>query len=159
MVVELPAMGSISTTLACLSCPLSIFYKEFVVNLVCIPLAGLDVVLGMNWLRDNYVHINCFNKSLRFSSMEEEEAGLVTAKQLKKLVSEEAQVFTLLALMSVENQNKINELEIVRDFAEVFPDEIPEVPPEREVEFGIELVPGTRPVSMAPYRMLQSCRN
>ena len=156
MVVELPAMGSISTTLACLSCPLSIFDKEFLVNLVCIPLAGLDVVLGMNWLRDNYVHINCFKKSLRFSSLEEEEAGLVTAKQLKKLVSEEAQVFTLLALMSVENQNKINELEIVRDFAEVFPDEIPEVPPEREVEFGIELVPGTRPVSMAPYRMSAS---
>ena len=88
--------------------------------------------------------------------MEEEEAGLVTAKQLKKLVSEEAQVFTLLALMSVENQNKINELQVVRDFAEVFPDEIPEVPPEREVEFGIELVPGTRPVSMAPYRMSAS---
>ena len=70
-------------------------------NLACIPLAGLDVVLGMNWLRDNYVHINCFKKSLRFSSLEEEGAGLVTAKQLKKLVSEEAQVFTLLALMLV----------------------------------------------------------
>lgn len=125
-------------------------------NLVCIPLAGLDVVLGMNWLRDNYVHINCFKKSLRFSSLEEEEAGLVTTKQLKKLLAEEAQVFTLLALMSVENQKKIEELQVVRDFAEVFPDEIPEVPPEREVEFAIELVPGTRPVSMASYRMSAS---
>ena len=65
-------------------------------------------------------------------------------------------MFTLLALLLVENQNKINELEIVRDFVEVFPDEIPEVPPEREVEFGIKLVPGIRPVSMAPYRMSAS---
>lgn len=53
MAVELPAMGSISTTLACSNCPLSMFDRGFVVNLVCIPLAGLDVVLGMNWLKDN----------------------------------------------------------------------------------------------------------
>ena len=65
-------------------------------------------------------------------------------------------MFTLLALLSVENQNKIEELQVVRDFAEVFPDEISEVPPEREVEFTIDLVPSTRPVSMAPYRMSAS---
>jgi len=42
------------------------------------------------------------------------------------------------------------------EFPEVFPDEIPDVPPEREVEFSIDLVPGTKPVSMAPYRMSAS---
>ena len=45
---------------------------------------------------------------------------------------------------------------MVREFPEVFPDEIPDVLPEREVEFAIDLVPGTRPVSMAPYRMSAS---
>lgn len=43
----------------------------------------------------------------------------------------------------------IDELQVVRDF----PDGISDVPLEREVEFSIDLAPGTRPVSMAPYRM------
>ena len=38
-------------------------------------------------------------------------------------------------------------------FPEVFPDDINDLPPEREVEFNIDLIPGTRPVSMTPYRM------
>ena len=44
----------------------------------------------------------------------------------------------------------------MREFPEMFPDEIPGVLPEREVELAIDLVPGTRPVSMAPYRMSAS---
>ena len=38
-------------------------------------------------------------------------------------------------------------------FADVFPDELPGLPPQREVEFTIELVPGAEPISKAPYRM------
>nr|GFC73898.1 putative reverse transcriptase domain, aspartic peptidase domain protein [Tanacetum cinerariifolium] len=38
-------------------------------------------------------------------------------------------------------------------FSYVFPEELPGIPPEREVEFGIELIPGTQPISKAPYRM------
>ena len=58
--------------------------------------------------------------------------------------------------MSVENQAVIDKLQVVCEFPEVFPDEIPDVPPEREVEFSIDLVPGMKPVSMAPYRMSAS---
>jgi len=55
--------------------------------------------------------------------------------------------------LSVENQAVIDRLPVVNEFPEVFSDEIPDVLPEREVEFSIDLVPGTKPVSMAPYRM------
>ncbi|XP_058728641.1 uncharacterized protein LOC131600505 [Vicia villosa] len=156
MVVEVPAKGSVTTSLVCLKCPLSIFDRNFAVDLVCVPLSGLDVILGMNWLEYNYVHINCYNKTVRFSTVEEEEAGLVSPKQLRQLLKEEAEMFSLMATLSIENQAIIDELQVVREFPEVFPDEIPDVPPEREVEFAIDLVPGTRPVSMAPYRMSAS---
>ena len=43
---------------------------------------------------------------------------------------------------------------VVDDFADVFPDVLPGLPPWRRVEFVIDLVPGTEPVSVAPYRML-----
>jgi hypothetical protein len=65
-------------------------------------------------------------------------------------------MFSLMAYMSAKNQAVIDQLQVVNEFPEVFPDEIPDVPPEREVEFSIDLVPGTKPVSMAPYRMSAS---
>ncbi|XP_058759506.1 uncharacterized protein LOC131632797 [Vicia villosa] len=157
MVVDLLAKGSVTTSLVRLKCPLSIFDRDFGVDLVCLPLSGLDVVLSMNWLEYNYVHINCYDKSVRFSTPEEEEAGLLSGRQLQQLIQdEETQMFSLMVSLSVTNQVIIEELQVVREFLEVFPNEIPNVPPKREVEFAINLVPATRPVSMAPYMMSAS---
>lgn len=75
MVVETPASGSVTTSLVCLKCPLSIYDRDFVVDLICLPLSGMDVILGMNWLEYNYVHINCYRKSVRFSTPEECDVG------------------------------------------------------------------------------------
>jgi len=112
------------------------------------------VILGMNWLEFNYVHINCFSKTVSFSSAEEEgETEFLKPKQLKQLMHDGIQMFSLMAFLSIENQAVIDKLQVVCEFLEVFPDVIPDVPPEREVEFSIDLVPGTKPVSMAPYRM------
>ena len=86
----------------------------------------------MNWLEHNCVHINCYDKSVNFSTPEEEE-GLLSARQLRKLMQEEAQMFSLMASLSVETQIIIEELQVVCEFPEVFPDEIPDVPSEREV--------------------------
>ncbi|GKA86678.1 hypothetical protein Tco_0808389, partial [Tanacetum coccineum] len=47
----------------------------------------------------------------------------------------------------------IENLSVVREFADVFPDELPGLPPAREIEFGIKLIPGAEPISKAPYRM------
>ena len=48
---------------------------------------------------------------------------------------------------------KLEEIEVVSEFPEVFPEGLPGLPPDREIEFAIELAPGTEPVSKAPYRM------
>lgn len=81
MVIDTPAKGSVTTSLVCLRCPLSIFEKYFDVDLINLPLSGLDLILGMNWLEFNYVHINFYNKSVRFLAHDEEEnVGLLTAR-------------------------------------------------------------------------------
>src|ERR1051325_12117107 len=51
---------------------------------------------------------------------------------------------------------KLGSLEMVNEFPEVFPEDVNELPPEREVEFALDFIPGTSPVSMAPYRMSAS---
>lgn len=157
MVIETPAKGFVSTFLVCLKFPLSIFDKDFVVVLVYLSLSGLDVILGMDWLESNRAHINCCEKSVRFLDPDEVgDEGFLSARKLNELVRDEARVFALFASLSVETQLLIDDLPAVSEFPEVFPNEIPDAPPEREIEFGIDLVPGTKPMSMAPYRMSAS---
>lgn len=67
-----------------------------------------------------------------------------------------ATMLIILASMKGESKAVIGELPVLCSFAEVFPDDISELSSEREVEFTIELVPGTSLVSMAPYRMYAS---
>ena len=55
--------------------------------------------------------------------------------------------------MNEENDLKLENIPIVRDYIDVFPKDLPGLPPEREVEFTIDLAPVTVPVSKAPYRM------
>ena len=47
----------------------------------------------------------------------------------------------------------LEDVPVVRDFPDVFPDDLPGLPPKREIDFPIDLVPGTTPISLPPYRM------
>src|SRR3954463_3136943 len=156
MVIDTPAMGSVSTSFVCLNCPLNIFGRDFGIDLVCLPLEQLDVILGMNWLEFNRVYINCFDKTVIFPEIGVKEDLFLSAKQVGESVQDGAELFMLLATLDVHERRTIDELPIVCDFAEVFPEDVSDLPPEREVEFSIDLVPGTSPVSMAPYRMSAS---
>ena len=51
------------------------------------------------------------------------------------------------------SKRELSEVLVVQDFSEVFPDDLPGLPPRRGAEFTIELLPGTQPISKAPYRM------
>jgi hypothetical protein len=64
MVIDTPANGSVTTKLVCVNCPVTVYGRNFGMDLVCIPLSKLDVILGMNWLRFNRVHINCYVKTV-----------------------------------------------------------------------------------------------
>lgn len=151
MVIEIPAKGLVTTTSVCLNCPLLIFDKDFGIDLICLPLENLDVILGMNWLEFNHVYINCYNKSVRFLAPGEEEAvGLLSTKELKEILEKEAQVLVLFTVLSDKSKSVIAELQVMQEFLEVFPDDISDVSPEREVDFSIDLVPSTKPVSMSP---------
>ncbi|MCI61750.1 cellular nucleic acid-binding protein, partial [Trifolium medium] len=64
--------------------------------------------------------------------------------------------FMMFASLKLEGGVKVEELPIVCEFPDVFPEDISDVPMKREVEFSIALVPGTSPISMAPYQMSAS---
>ncbi|XP_050895189.1 uncharacterized protein LOC127101790 [Lathyrus oleraceus] len=153
MVIDTSAMGSMTNSSVCLKCPLNICDKDFEVDLTCLPLSQLDIILGMDWLRANHVYINYFVKAVLFLEPEKEGDLFLYTQQVNESVRDGAEVFMLVASLKLSENGTMGEFPVVRDFSEVFPDEVSNFPPEHEVEFTIDLIPGTSPVSMAPYRV------
>ncbi|XP_016195441.1 uncharacterized protein LOC107636449 [Arachis ipaensis] len=95
--------------------------RDFVHDLICLPMIGLEMILGFDWLSKNQW--------------------------------EECQGYILLAANALGDAQNVDQIPVVKDFPEVFPEDIPEFPPQRKIEFAIELVPGAGPVSIVPCRM------
>ena len=78
---------------------------------------------------------------------------MMNAMQAKKMMKEDCQAYMISVQEIKEDGPRLEEIPIVREYPEVFPEELPGLPPSRELDFGIELVAGTQPISKAPYRM------
>ncbi|XP_073015225.1 uncharacterized protein [Primulina eburnea] len=79
---------------------------------------------------------------------------LVSAMEMFRLLSIGNEGFLIYALDATrEERLKVSDIPVVKDFPDVFPDEIPGFPPQREIDLSIELMPGTNPISRAPYRL------
>ncbi|XP_050876056.1 uncharacterized protein LOC127079724 [Lathyrus oleraceus] len=84
------------------------------------------------------------------------ELMFLSAKQVEELLEDEAQMFAMFSSLQVNNKAASVDMPIVCNFQDVFPNDISDLPPECEIEFSIDVVPGTNPMSMAPYRMSAS---
>ncbi|GAU41290.1 hypothetical protein TSUD_374150 [Trifolium subterraneum] len=155
MNIETPASGSVITRLVCRNCPVSVFGRHFGMDLVCIPLSRIDVIFGMNWLVFNQVHINCCEKTVIFPKSEGS-LSMMNGEEVKESLNDHGELFMVFGSLKLEGGVKLEEIPVVSGFSDVFLEDISDLPPEREVEFGIDLVPGTSPISMAPYRMSAS---
>jgi len=154
MVIDTPANGSVTTSLVCAKCPVSFGCVDFELDLVFLPLKHMDVIFGMDWKLTFGVNINCLTKSVTFSKPVDEVGGkFLTAEQVKRSLDGEANVFMMFASLKESREKGVGDLPVVQEFPEVFLDDITDLPREREVEFAIDLVPGTSPISIAPYRM------
>ncbi|XP_027941013.1 uncharacterized protein LOC114194801 [Vigna unguiculata] len=152
LVVSTPASGQVSTNLACVECLMEVEGRRFKVNLVCLPLEGLEVILGMDWLSTNHVVLDCGRRRIVFPEIEGIE--LMTLGEAVKEMKQGSTCFVIVAQekrMSTEEQ--ISRIPVVDEYADEFPDEIPELPPSQDIDFSIDVIPGAGPVSAAPYRM------
>ncbi|XP_050909886.1 uncharacterized protein LOC127123730 [Lathyrus oleraceus] len=140
MVIDTPTNGSVTTSWMCLNCLLTIYGKSFVMDLVYLPLNQLDVIIGMNWLQFNHVHINYFDKSVPFPEFDTSDELFVSVKKMDDFMKGDSKVFMILASMKAESKATIGELPVVCNFPKVFPDDIREFPSECRVEFTIDLV-------------------
>ncbi|XP_050878143.1 uncharacterized protein LOC127081958 [Lathyrus oleraceus] len=105
----------------------------------------------------------CFPKDIRDLSLEHEfefdrgeELTFVSAKQVRESVKDMAQMFVMLASLEARGHGVVHDLPRVCEFPKMFSEDINDLPLEHEVDFSIDLVPGTSLVSMTPYRVSAS---
>jgi hypothetical protein len=108
---------------------------------------GIDAIIGMDWLSKYKVLIDCAKKSVKMTTPEGKEMEFIAEP--------------VVTAKGVANCAKVNQLDasqgtkvpMVNEFPDVFPEELPGMPPDRDIEFVIELKPGTTPIYNTPYRM------
>lgn len=146
LTITTPSGERMVTCSVCADCPVILENRRFLVDLIVLPLKDLYVILGMDWLSTNDVNLGCKKKILTFG---EDSGEVIKVETL-------TQKFMMLFSMSEGETPSVKNLPVVCEFPEVFPEEVPGLPPVREVVFSIDLVPGTGPISTSPYRMSPS---
>jgi hypothetical protein len=127
-------------------------------------MSEFDVILGMDFLSGYRAVMDCFSKEVTFRLSDSEEVKfcgdsivkpsyLISALEAKSLLNKGYEGYLAYVIDTEKWVPKFEEIAVVSEFADVFPEELPGVVPDREVEFTIELLPGTSPISIAPYRM------
>ncbi|KAK8946526.1 hypothetical protein KSP39_PZI007470 [Platanthera zijinensis] len=125
--------------------------REFKVEILVLPIKEFDIIFGMDWLSEQRACIDCTSKEVTLGQNTEQETKfigmqgmsgmLLSALQVVKAVRKGAELFFTL-IDAVTPKASVSEVPIVSDYADVFPKDLPGLPPQREIDFAIELVPG-----------------
>ncbi|GJT39257.1 putative reverse transcriptase domain-containing protein [Tanacetum coccineum] len=128
-------------------CKLEIEGHVFDIDLIPFGHGSFDVIIGMDWLSNHKAEIICHEKVVRIP--------LLDGKVLRVL-GERPEEKARLLMSAKASDKKQEEIVVVRDFPEVFPDDLSGLPPLWEIEFRIELIPGAVPIAKSPYRLAPS---
>ena len=99
-----PVSGMVRTSSLCAKCPVEVEGRRYKVNLICLPLQELEVILGMDWLSANHILIDCREKKLLFSDLEDPE--LLTSQGVVKELQEGAQCYIIFTHLEVEKEER-----------------------------------------------------
>ncbi|XP_077223463.1 uncharacterized protein LOC143857076 [Tasmannia lanceolata] len=145
-------------------CPVRIGNRELLADLILLELFDFDVILGMDWLYTHRALVDCNKKVVNFEIPGEEKfcfegSGahsipiVLSAMQACRLLRQGCEAFLASVVEVNDTDMKIENVPIVKKFEDVFPENLSGLPLNREVEFTVDLAPGTMPIYKAPYRM------
>ncbi|GJX15251.1 reverse transcriptase domain-containing protein [Tanacetum coccineum] len=155
-------------------CTLNFLNHQFNINLMPVELGSFDAIIGMDWLAKYQAVIMCAEKIVRIPWKNKiliihgdgstqgnvTRLNIISCTKTQKYIEKGFPIFLAhVNVKEVEDKSEKKRLEdvpIVQDFPEVFPEDLPGLPPTRQVEFQIDLVPGAAPVARAPYRLAPS---
>ncbi|KAI3724050.1 hypothetical protein L2E82_35815 [Cichorium intybus] len=142
-------------------CPIEINGRILKADLLPIGIKGFNIVIGMDWLGTHNAKILCGKRmvSIKFPDSSKvyiyrerrkNMQSLITAIKARKCIQKGCESFIAYMMNGKKEKQKMEDIKVVNEFPEVFPDDLP---PIRQVEFRIDLVPGASPIARAPYRI------
>ena len=125
-------------------------------------MAHFDVIIGMDWLTKFGAKIDCVTKTITFEEPEGGETKLagekvvvppcfISVSKAHQLLKKGCQGY--LCSISTKSEGSASDVAVVQDFTDVFPEDLPGMPIDREIDFCIDVIPEAQPVSKIPYRM------
>nr|GEZ42214.1 putative reverse transcriptase domain-containing protein [Tanacetum cinerariifolium] len=145
--VELTDAKVFSTNTVLRGCTLALYNHCFKIDLLSTRLGSFDVIVGMEWLSYHGAVIDCYETIVRIP-LPNGEILKVQGERPKKDPKS-------LACIKAD-EKKLDDILVIRDFLEVFPDDLSGLPPVREIEFRIDLIPSALPVVKSPYQLASS---
>ena len=145
-------------------CPIKILEYEFPGDLIELSFREFDVILGMDWLSRHQVVVDCRMKRVTFRTPSGEEvtfigersnhlSNVISAATVGMIVRKGCEAYLTYVIDTKKVEPSLLDIPIVYDYLDVFPEEFPGLPPQREIEFTIDVVPGATPTSITSYRM------
>ena len=160
--VSTPVGESILAERVYRDCVISINHKDTMADLVELDMVDFDVILGMDWLHACYASIDCRTRVVKFQILNEPviewssssavpKGRFISYLKARKFVSKGCIYHLVRVNDSSVEIPPIQSVPIVREFQEVFPNDLPRIPLEREIDFGIDLIPDICPIYFSPY--------
>ena len=123
-----------------------------------------DVILGMDWLSTHRALVDCFTKKVVFRKLgfsKLEFMGdrrilpmcVISTLKAKRLLHKDYESYLAHVVETSTSEVTLRSVSVVQEFSNVFPENLLGLPPDRELEFGIEIFPRSTPISIPPYRM------
>ncbi|GJZ09986.1 reverse transcriptase domain-containing protein [Tanacetum coccineum] len=168
--VELADGKSLTTMTILRGCTLNLQNHLFKIDLLPIELGSFDIIVRMDWMVEHRAEVMCYEKYIRIPYgndmliIQSKRSGIKNESRLEvisrirtqKYIDQGCQVFLIQMMKKEETEipeRRIKDVPVIRKFLEVFPEDLPGLPPTRQVEFHIELIPGAAPVARVPYRL------
>jgi hypothetical protein len=134
--------GELRATHSCPQTKIEIRGLSFLVELIILESSGIDVILGIDYLTKYDGVISCAKKMV-----------ILTSPQGERIEVNVNMPATVETMVNQLEEKSLEHIRIVCEYPDVFSEELPGMPPNRAIEFSIELLPGTAPISKIAYRM------
>ncbi|GJV01351.1 putative reverse transcriptase domain-containing protein [Tanacetum coccineum] len=164
--IEMADGNLVSTNTVIKGCTLTLLNQPFEIDLMPIKLGSFDVVIGMDWLSKYRAKILCDEKVVHIpidgetliirGDRSKTRLNLISCIKTEKYISRGCQVFMIQVVEKKADEKRLEDIPVVKEFPDVFPEDLPGIPPVRQVEFQIDLIPGAAPIARTPYRLAPS---
>ncbi|GKE47051.1 putative reverse transcriptase domain-containing protein [Tanacetum coccineum] len=161
--IEMADGNLVGTNTVIQGCTLILLNQPFEIDLMPIKLGSFDVVIGMDWLSKYHARIICDEKVVHIpidgetliirGDQSKTRLSLISCIKTERYISRGYQVFVAQVMEKKSDEKRLEDIQVVREFTEIFPEDLPGLPSVRQVEFQIDLIPGAAPVARAPYRL------